>query len=131
MHETINNIVSLILHGCINLLHAYTQPLVLNICILFIIANRESEGSVSEKWKSDIFLQIAWEDTRKLAKQRLEREQGKNDAAEDLSELSEGEKEKGDVNVSGAVKEFSRINSDLHIWSDEDNSRNLYIVLIR
>ena len=31
-------------------------------------------------------------------KRRLEREQGRHDAADDLSELSEGEKEKGDAN---------------------------------
>jgi hypothetical protein len=74
-------------------------------------------------------LQIAWDDARRLAKRRIEREQGRNDAADDLSELSEGEKEKGDV--SEPVKEISRINSEMHIWSDDDKSRRLYIVLIR
>ncbi|KAJ4713890.1 Sucrose-phosphate synthase family protein [Melia azedarach] len=77
--------------------------------------------------------QIAWEDAQRLAKRRLEREQGRNDAADDLSELSEGEKEKGDaaVNVSESVKEMTRINSDMQIWSEDDKStRNLYIVLI-
>ncbi|KAE8022223.1 hypothetical protein FH972_008040 [Carpinus fangiana] len=73
--------------------------------------------------------QIAWYDARKLAKRRIEREQGRNDAADDLSELSEGEKEKGDT-VSEPVKEISRINSEMHIWSDDDKSRRLYIVLI-
>lgn len=76
-------------------------------------------------------LQIAWDDAKKLANQRLEREKGRNDAADDLSELSEGEKEKGESNVSESVKNISRINSDIHIWSDEEKSRRLYIVLIR
>nr|AVH87206.1 sucrose-phosphate synthase 4 [Litchi chinensis] len=74
--------------------------------------------------------QIAWEDAQRLAKRRLEREQGRNDAAEDLSELSEGEKEKGDTNVSESVKDIPRINSDMQIWSDDHNSGSLYIVLI-
>lgn len=78
-----------------------------------------------------LHLQIAWDDAKKLAKRRIEREQGRNDAADDLSELSEGEKEKGDPNLSEPVKEISRINSEMHIWSDDDKSRRLYIVLIR
>jgi hypothetical protein len=78
-----------------------------------------------------LHLQIAWDDAKKLAKRRIEREQGRNDAADDLSELSEGEKEKGDANLSEPVKEISRINSEMHIWSDDDKSRRLYIVLIR
>lgn len=78
--------------------------------------------------------QIAWDAAQKLAKRRIEREQGRNDAADDLSELSEGEKEKGDGNVLEFVKDhsFARINSELQMWSDHDNkSRHLYIVLIR
>ncbi|XP_065881439.1 sucrose-phosphate synthase 4 [Euphorbia lathyris] len=74
---------------------------------------------------------LARDDAQRLAKRRLEREQGRNDADDDLSELSEGEKEKGDVNVSETVKELVRINSDMHMWSDEEEKpRNLYIVLI-
>ncbi|PIN11626.1 Glycosyltransferase [Handroanthus impetiginosus] len=69
--------------------------------------------------------QIAWDAAQKLAKRRFERENGRNDAAQDLSELSEGEKEKGNSNRT----DFSRINSDTQIWSD-DKSRQLYIVLI-
>lgn len=38
-----------------------------------------------------------WDDGIRLSKRRDEREQGRNDAEEDLSELSEGEKEKSDV----------------------------------
>lgn len=80
-----------------------------------------------------INLQIAWDDARRLAKRRIEREKGRNDAAEDLSELSEGEKEKGDTNITEApVKEISRINSEMRLWSEDDNkTRHLYIVLIR
>ncbi|GKG51361.1 hypothetical protein Tco_0541745, partial [Tanacetum coccineum] len=59
---------------------------------------------------------------------RLEREKGRHDAAEDLSELSEGEKEKGE---SLPVNKISRINSEMVMWSDENKSRQLYIVLIR
>ncbi|XP_007019750.2 PREDICTED: probable sucrose-phosphate synthase 4 [Theobroma cacao] len=74
--------------------------------------------------------QIAWDDARRLAKRRLEREQGRNDAADDLSELSEGEKEKGDSNYTEASKDMSRINSDTQIWFDDDKAKHLYIVLI-
>ncbi|XAR55680.1 Sucrose-phosphate synthase [Bertholletia excelsa] len=75
--------------------------------------------------------QIAWDDAKRLATRRLEREKGRNDAAEDLSELSEGEKEKGDTNqTEPAIDKISRINSDTQIWSDNDRPRHLYIVLI-
>ncbi|XVF29786.1 hypothetical protein REPUB_Repub16aG0001100 [Reevesia pubescens] len=75
--------------------------------------------------------QIAWDDARRLTKRRLEREQGRNDAADDLSELSEGEKEKGDSNFSESIiKDLSRINSDTQIWFDDDKSKHLYIVLV-
>lgn len=79
-------------------------------------------------------MQIAWGDAHKLARRRLDREQGRNDAANDLSELSEGEKEKGDATASESVKDhnISRISSETKLWSeDNDKSRNLYIVLIR
>ncbi|KAI9099631.1 hypothetical protein K1719_024636 [Acacia pycnantha] len=72
--------------------------------------------------------QTAWDDAQKLAKRRFEREQGRNDAADDLSELSEGEKEKDVVNAN---KDIPRISSDIQLWSHDNNeSRNLYIVLI-
>lgn len=77
-------------------------------------------------------MQIEWEDARGLAERRFEREQGRHDAAEDLSELSEGEKEKGDTSQSETPKDkIPRINSEMHMWSDEDKSKHLYIVLIR
>lgn len=59
----------------------------------------------------------------------MEREQGRNDAAEDLSELSEGEREKGDG--TQAKDGFARVNSDMQIWPSEDNTKRVYIVLIR
>ncbi|KAK9167805.1 hypothetical protein Scep_002996 [Stephania cephalantha] len=89
--------------------------------------------------------QIAWEDAQKLVKRRIEREQGRKDASEDLSELSEGEKDqKGESNHSSSStttattttaeprnnKDFSRINSDVQLWSDDNKSKRLYIVLI-
>ncbi|WMV55370.1 hypothetical protein MTR67_048755 [Solanum verrucosum] len=74
--------------------------------------------------------QIAWDDAQKLVKRRVELEKGRFDAAEDLSELSEGEKEKGDINTSESHHVISRINSDTQIWSDEDKPSQLYIVLI-
>ncbi|XP_054789508.1 sucrose-phosphate synthase 4-like [Prosopis cineraria] len=74
--------------------------------------------------------QIAWDDAQKLAKRRIEREQGRNDAADDLSELSEGEKEKDVNNASESRKDIPRISSEMQLWSDDNKSRNLYIVLI-
>ncbi|XP_058090023.1 sucrose-phosphate synthase 4 isoform X2 [Magnolia sinica] len=75
--------------------------------------------------------QIECDDSRRLAKRRQEREQGRNDAAEDLSELSEGEKEKGEASQADSLKtKIPRINSDMYMWSDEDNAKRLYIVLI-
>ncbi|KAM7253209.1 hypothetical protein ACFE04_025827 [Oxalis oulophora] len=80
--------------------------------------------------------QIAWDDAQRLAKRRLEREQGRHDAEDDISELSEGEKEKGETNnvpesPPPPTKNITRINSDMKIWSDEeDKPRRLYIVLV-
>ncbi|KAA8528054.1 hypothetical protein F0562_035077 [Nyssa sinensis] len=76
--------------------------------------------------------QIAWDDAQKLTKRRIEREKGRHDAAEDLSELSEGEKEKGDGNQTESIttNKISRINSEMQMWSDDDKSKHLYIVLI-
>ncbi|KAL6983202.1 sporulation-specific protein 4 [Sarracenia purpurea var. burkii] len=76
-------------------------------------------------------LKIAWDDAQRLAKRRIEHEKGQNDAADDLSELSEGEKEKDDANqTETSSHKISRINSDIQSWSDNEESRRLYIVLI-
>ncbi|GAV72021.1 Glycos_transf_1 domain-containing protein/S6PP domain-containing protein/Glyco_trans_4_4 domain-containing protein [Cephalotus follicularis] len=75
--------------------------------------------------------QIAMDDAQRLAKRRIERERGRNDAADDLSELSEGEKEKGDTNISESIKtDMIRINSEMKFWSEDDKPRLLYIILI-
>uniref|UniRef100_A0A1J3JZB5 Sucrose-phosphate synthase n=1 Tax=Noccaea caerulescens TaxID=107243 RepID=A0A1J3JZB5_NOCCA len=77
--------------------------------------------------------QIVWDDGIRLSKRRDEREQGRNDAEEDLSELSEGEKEKNDVvtTLEPPRDQMTRIRSEMQIWSEDDkSSRNLYIVLI-
>ncbi|KAE9452351.1 hypothetical protein C3L33_15748, partial [Rhododendron williamsianum] len=77
------------------------------------------------------WIKIAWDDAQRLMKRRIEIERGRNDAAEDLSELSEGEKEKSDANQAESPPDkISRINSDMQIWSDDDKPRHLYIVLI-
>lgn len=75
--------------------------------------------------------QIVWDDAQRLLKRRLEREQGRNDAEEDLADLSEGEKEKGDANLTETRKENNllRQSSSAVTWSD-DKAENLYIVLI-
>lgn len=75
--------------------------------------------------------QIAWNDEQKLTNRRLEREQGRSDASDDLSGSSEGEKEQGDTNISESIKDSPNTNSDIQVWSDDEKSRNLYIVLIR
>lgn len=77
-----------------------------------------------------LYLQIAWDAARKLVQWRFDREKGRNDAAQDISDLSEGEREKGESNQTGSVTDISRISSDTQLWSD-DKSRKLYIVLIR
>ncbi|KAL4032168.1 hypothetical protein IC575_005233 [Cucumis melo] len=73
---------------------------------------------------------IAWNDEQKLTNRRLEREQGRSDASDDLSGSSEGEKEQGDTNISESIKDSPNTNSDIQVWSDDEKSRNLYIVLI-
>lgn len=77
-------------------------------------------------------LQIEREDASRLIERHLEREQGHRDASEDLPDLSEGEKDKENPNSASNLRDsMSRINSDVRIWSDDDETRRLYIVLIR
>ncbi|KAJ1700242.1 hypothetical protein LUZ63_000021 [Rhynchospora breviuscula] len=80
--------------------------------------------------------QIEWDDTRRLLQRKVEQEQGSKEAAEDLSELSEGEK---DVKADGSTLYSSRINSNSDtrvIVSDEEDGEaqkeeeHLYVVLI-
>ncbi|KAG0501514.1 hypothetical protein HPP92_001586 [Vanilla planifolia] len=77
--------------------------------------------------------QVEWEGFQRMTKWRLEREQGRKDATEDMSEdLSEGEK--GDtvgelLQCETPRKKFQRNLSDLQTWSDENKEKKLYIVL--
>lgn len=79
--------------------------------------------------------QLEWEDFQRLTKRRCEREQGRREATEDMSEdLSEGEK--GDtvgelLQSETPRKKFQRNISDLQLWSDDNKGKKLYIVLIR
>lgn len=86
-----------------------------------------------------LWQQTEWDDTRQLLRRKLEQEQGSKEAADDLSELSEGEKEKNDgSNNQGASVDNSsnavdpRMNSIVSDQEDEEGEKeHLYIVLIR
>ncbi|KAL0551514.1 hypothetical protein IC582_010603 [Cucumis melo] len=78
--------------------------------------------------------QLEWEELQRSTNRRLERERGRMDVTEDMSEdLSEGEK--GDA-VSEIVQnetpkvEFQRTTSNLEVWSEDKKERKLYIILI-
>lgn len=79
--------------------------------------------------------QLEWEDVQRLAHRKWEREQGRKDVTDDMSEdLSEGEK--GDiidepVKVDSPRKNFDRNFSHVEVWSDSNKEKKLYIVLIR
>lgn len=85
-----------------------------------------------------------------MANRRWEREQGRKDVTDDMSEdLSEGEKgdvsgeavaldspKKGDVlgeavSLDSPKKKLMRNSSNLEVWSDKHKEKKLYIVLIR
>ncbi|KAI3518521.1 hypothetical protein L1887_07326 [Cichorium endivia] len=81
--------------------------------------------------------QLEWEDYQRIAKRKIEREQGRSDVREDMSEdLSEAEK--GDilgepVTVSGhesPKKTYQHIPSSVEVWSDDKKEKKLYIILI-
>ncbi|KAK3120035.1 hypothetical protein QOZ80_9AG0680060 [Eleusine coracana subsp. coracana] len=93
--------------------------------------------------------QVEWDFSRQLAQRRLEQEQGSREAAEDLADLSEGEKDRpddasnGEKQIAGALEvadgdqqqsRVARIRTDARILSDEEDEeskdQNLYIVLI-
>lgn len=75
------------------------------------------------------------EEIQRLAYRRWEREQGRRDATEDLSEeLSEGEKGDGVgeiIQIETPQKKIQRINSTLELWSDDKKEKKLYIILLR
>lgn len=78
--------------------------------------------------------QLELEDIQRLAKRRWEREQGRKDVTDDMSEdLSEGEK--GDVlgdavSLDSPRKKFQRNFSNLEVWSEKNKEKKLYVVLI-
>lgn len=70
-----------------------------------------------------------------MAHRRWEREQGRREATEDMSEdLSEGEKGDGigEMMQSETPKEkIQRQISNLEVWSDDKKEKKLYLVLLR
>ncbi|XP_044478739.1 probable sucrose-phosphate synthase 3 [Mangifera indica] len=79
--------------------------------------------------------QLEWEEGQRLAHRRWEREQGRRDVTEDMSEdLSEGEKGDGlgeMMQPETPRKRFLQRNlSNLEVWSDDKKEKKLYIVLI-
>ncbi|KAF6166354.1 hypothetical protein GIB67_034905 [Kingdonia uniflora] len=77
---------------------------------------------------------LEWEDTQRSVHRRWEREQGRRDATEDMSEdLSEGERidSVGEMVQSETPRQkFQRNFSNLEVWSDDNKGKKLYIVLI-
>jgi sucrose-phosphate synthase len=73
---------------------------------------------------------VEWDFSRQLAQRRLEQERGSREAAE---ELSEGERpDAAETTEQEPSNRVPRINSEVRIVSDEeDEDRNLYIVLVR
>lgn len=78
--------------------------------------------------------QLEGEELQRIANRRWEREQGRRDATEDMSEeLSEGEKGDGigdKIQIETPKKNFHRENSNLEVWSDDKKEKKLYIVLL-
>ncbi|BAT88868.1 hypothetical protein VIGAN_05250300 [Vigna angularis var. angularis] len=78
--------------------------------------------------------QLEWEESQRVAHRRWEREQGRREATEDMSEdLSEGEKGDaiGEMMQSETPKEkFQRQISNLEVWSDDKKEKKLYLVLL-
>ncbi|KAJ9541601.1 hypothetical protein OSB04_028107 [Centaurea solstitialis] len=73
--------------------------------------------------------QLEWEDLQRIAKRRLEREQGRSDVREDMSEdLSEGEK----VDILGDLESPPKTyqHTTLDLWAEDKKEKKLYIVLI-
>lgn len=78
---------------------------------------------------------MEWEESQRVAHRRWEREQGRREATEDMSEdLSEGEKGDGigEMMQSETPKEkIQRQISNLEVWSDDKKEKKLYLVLLR
>jgi len=78
---------------------------------------------------------VEGEELQRLAYRRWEREQGRRDATEDLSEeLSEGEKGDGIgeiIQIETQQNRLQRHTSKLELWSDDKKEKKLYIILLR
>ncbi|KAL2530956.1 putative sucrose-phosphate synthase 3 [Forsythia ovata] len=77
--------------------------------------------------------QLEWEDCQRLVNRRWERELGRKDVTEDMSEdLSEGEKGDGlgEIGIDSPRKKIQRNFSNVEVWSDNKKEKKLYIVLI-
>ena len=81
------------------------------------------------------FIQLESEELQRFANRRWEREQGRRDATEDMSEdLSEGEKGDGLGELAQSETPRQKLHrqvSNLEVWSDDKKEKKLYIVLIR
>ncbi|KAI7726749.1 hypothetical protein M8C21_026654 [Ambrosia artemisiifolia] len=75
--------------------------------------------------------QLEWEDYQRVAKRKFEREQGRIDVREDMSE-DMSESDKGDIGDIGESpnKTYQHNASNLEPWSDDRKEKKLYIVLI-
>ncbi|WOL18727.1 sucrose-phosphate synthase [Canna indica] len=78
--------------------------------------------------------QLEWEDVQRKTSRRWEREQGRKDVTDDMSEdLSEGEKGDtvGELTQCGTPKKnLQRYTSDIQAWTEDNRDKKLYIVLI-
>ncbi|KAK7305002.1 hypothetical protein VNO77_42900 [Canavalia gladiata] len=72
--------------------------------------------------------QLEWEEGQRAASRRWEREQGRRDATEDMSEdLSEGEKGDGILDMDTPKK---KPHQQVEVWSDDKKEKKLYIILL-
>ena len=75
---------------------------------------------------------MEWEDFQRTAKRKFEREQGRIDVRDDMSE-DMSECEKGDIVDLGESpkRTYQHTASNLEVWSDDKKEKKLYIILIR
>ncbi|PWA63428.1 sucrose-phosphate synthase 2 [Artemisia annua] len=75
--------------------------------------------------------QLEWEDFQRIAKRKFEREQGRIDVRDDMSE-DMSECEKGDIVDFGESpkRTYQHTASNLEVWSDDKKEKKLYIILI-
>lgn len=83
-----------------------------------------------------MFVQHEEKEAQRLTKRRLERERGRREITDAMSEeFSEGEKGDivSDVSTHGIKSRLARINSaeSMEIWANQQKGNKLYLVLIR